>query len=101
MVREFGLFGEFSFKEGALLRCGCAGLVLGAVSGGGAGGQFERSEFAVDDGLAFEGVVLVGGEQLPAERGEFARGGDDRDLGAAPSACALVERAQRAGGLDR
>ena len=73
--------------------------MLGAVPGGGTGTQFERAEFAVDDGLAFEGVVLVGDEQLPAEGGEFARGGDDRDLCAAASAGALIERQQRSGCL--
>ncbi len=65
------MFGELSFEEGALFGGGGAGLVLGAVSCGAAGAEFERAEFALDDRLAFERVVLFGGEELPAERGEF------------------------------
>jgi hypothetical protein len=44
---------------------------------------------------------LLRGEQLPTEHREFARDGDDRDLRAAARADALIERAQRARGLDR
>jgi F420H(2)-dependent quinone reductase len=99
LVGELGLFGELSFELGASLGGGGSGLALGAVAGRCAGAEFERAEFAVDDGLAFEGVVLVGGEELPAAGGEFAGGRDDRDLGAAAGTGALVERVQRPGCL--
>jgi hypothetical protein len=72
-----------------LFGCGGAGLVSGAASCGGAGAEFELAEFALDYGLSFEGVVPFGGEQLPAERGEFTGGRDDRDLCAASAAGAF------------
>jgi len=100
LVGEFGLLGELAFLEVALFEGGGALGVLGAVPGGRAGAEFERAEFAVDDGLAFERVVLLGGEQLPAQAGKLAGGRHDRDLRAAAGAHALIERAERTGGLD-
>jgi hypothetical protein len=38
---------------------------------------------------------------VPAQHGELARGRHDGDLHPAPCAHALIERPQRAGGLDR
>ena len=100
MVGEFGLLGELAFLNGTLFDRGGALGVLGAVSCGCAGAEFQRAEFAVDDGLAFERVVLLFGEELPAEARELAGGRDDRDLRAATGADVLVERAQRTWGLD-
>jgi hypothetical protein len=62
LVGEFGLLGELAFLKGPLLDRGCALGVLGPVPGGRAGAEFERAEFAVDGGLAFERVILLGGE---------------------------------------
>ena len=62
LVGEFGLFGELAFEQGSLFGGGGAGSVLVAVSCGRAGAELERAEFAVDDRLAFERVVLFGGE---------------------------------------
>jgi hypothetical protein len=61
----------------------------------GAGEQFERAEFATDEGLALERVVLLGVQQLPGQAGEFASGRDDCDLRATASTDALIERARR------
>ena len=54
LVGEFGLLGELALLGGALLLRGSAFGVLGAVAGGRARAKFECSEFAVNDGLAFE-----------------------------------------------
>jgi hypothetical protein len=62
LVGEFGLLGELALLNGALFDRRCAVGVLGAVPGGRAGAEFERPEFAVNDGLAFERVVLLCGE---------------------------------------
>ena len=99
LVGELGLFGELGFFQGPLSDRGGAFGVLGAVAGWCVGAEFQCAEFAVDDGLAFERVVLFGGEQLPAEAREFAGGRDDRDLRATADFDALVEGAERPGVL--
>jgi hypothetical protein len=62
LVGELGLLGECPFRESALLDRGRALAVLGAVAGRRAGAEFERAELAINDGLAFERVVLFGSE---------------------------------------
>ena len=101
LVGEFGLCGELLLDDRALFCGGRAVLVLASALCGRAGAELERAEFAIDDRLSFERVVLLGGEQLPGQRREFAGGRDDRDLSAATLSDALIERAERAGCLDR
>jgi hypothetical protein len=101
LIDKFGLFCELAFLIGTLFGRGFALGVLGAASCGRAGAEFQCAEFALNDGLAFERVILLGGEQLPAEARELAGGRDDRDLRAAARSDALIERAQRPRGFDR
>jgi len=59
----------------------------------GAGAQFERAQLFAGERLALERVVLLACEQVPEQRRELARDGDDRDLAAASRARARRTRA--------
>ena len=62
LVGEFGLFDELALLDGALLRGRGAWMMLRAVAFRGAGAELKSAELAVDDRLAFERVVLFGGD---------------------------------------
>src|SRR3954470_2028229 len=96
-VGDLGLFGEFALAGafGALAVGVLGGEVSSSGSACGAGAQFDRAELLAGQRGALEGVVLLAGEEVPEEHGEFARNRDDRDLAAATNANALVEGAHR------
>ena len=63
----------------------------------GAGAQLKAAELLAFERRALEGVVLLARVQVPEQHGKLARDGDDRDLGPAACADALVRRASGSG----
>src|SRR5690242_15871971 len=94
-VRVLGLLGKFELSPADFFERVIGGGAFLAAMGGQAGTELERSELLVGEGLAGERVVLVAFDHRPAQAHELASGCDDRDLGAAAGADALIERAQR------
>src|SRR6266508_31658 len=62
------------------------------------GGQLEEANFLPDQGGAGEGVVLLAGEQMPAQHGELAGHGHGGDVGTSPGPDPLAERPEGPGG---
>jgi hypothetical protein len=61
--------------------------------------QLKLASFGCHQGRLGEGVVLTLDDQMPAQHGEFARGGHGSDVPTAPGLHPLVKRPQRACGF--
>src|SRR5215213_5837408 len=93
LIGGFSLFDEFAFSSADLSQGVGRSSALLSPAGRPAGLEFEGALLLLDEGGASVGVVLAAVDQVPAQHGEFAGGGHDRDLGPSPSLDPLIEGA--------
>src|SRR6266511_778048 len=91
-VRLLGLGSDLPLQPVLGRRGEDADRVPVADPAGVSGGQLEEPDLLPDERGSGEGVVLLPGEQMPAQDGELSSHGHRGDVGASPRADPLAER---------